>query len=34
VPKSKFSNEFVIEALAQKYQQHLPIYRNRVGNPA
>lgn len=27
VPKSKFSNDFVIEMLAQKYQQHLPIYR-------
>jgi transposase len=27
VPKSKLSNEFVIEVLAQKYQQHLPIYR-------
>ena len=27
VPKSKLSNEFVIEILAQKYQQHLPVYR-------
>jgi transposase len=27
VPKSKRSNEFVIEVLAQKYQQHLPGYR-------
>ena len=27
VPKSKLSNEFVIEVLAQKYQQHLPVYR-------
>lgn len=27
VPKGKLSNEFIIEALAQKYQQHLPIYR-------
>ena len=27
VPKSKLSNEFIIEALAQKYQQHLPVYR-------
>jgi len=27
VPKSKFSDEFIIEALAQKYQQHLPVYR-------
>lgn len=27
VPKSKFSNEFIIEALAKKYQEHLPIYR-------
>jgi transposase len=27
VPKSKLSNEFVIETLAQKYQQHVPVYR-------
>ena len=27
VPKSKLSNEFIIEALARKYQQHTPIYR-------
>ena len=27
VPKSKFSDEFIIEVLARKYQQHLPIYR-------
>lgn len=27
VPKSKLSNEFIIEVLAQKYQQHLPVYR-------
>jgi transposase len=27
VPKSKFSNEFIIEVLARKYQQHLPVYR-------
>ena len=27
VPKSKLSNEFIIEAVAQKYQQHLPAYR-------
>ena len=27
VPKSKLSNEFIIEALVQKYQQHLPVYR-------
>jgi len=27
VPKSKLSNEFIIDALAQKYQQHLPVYR-------
>lgn len=27
VPKSKLSNEFVIEALAQKYQEHVPVYR-------
>jgi len=27
VPKSKLSNQFIIEVLARKYQQHLPIYR-------
>jgi transposase len=27
VPKSKLSNEFIIEVLAQKYQQHNPVYR-------
>jgi transposase len=27
VPKSKLSNEFIIEALAKKYQQHQPVYR-------
>ena len=27
VPKGKLSNELIIEALAQKYQQHLPVYR-------
>jgi transposase len=27
VPKSKLSNDFVIEVLAQKYQQHVPVYR-------
>jgi transposase len=27
VPKSKLSDEFIIEVLAQKYQQHLPVYR-------
>lgn len=27
VPKGKLSNEFIIEVLAQKYQQHLPVYR-------
>lgn len=27
VPKSKLSNELVIEVLAQKYQQHVPVYR-------
>ena len=27
IPKSKLSNDFVIEVLAQKYQQHLPVYR-------
>lgn len=27
VPKGKLSNEFVIEVVAQKYQQHFPVYR-------
>jgi transposase len=27
VPKGKLSNEFIVEVLAGKYQQHLPIYR-------
>ena len=27
VPKSKLSNEFIVEVLARKYQQHLPVYR-------
>jgi transposase len=27
VPKGKLSNEFIIEVLAQKYQQHQPVYR-------
>jgi transposase len=27
VPKSKLSNEFIIQALAQKFQQHQPVYR-------
>ena len=27
LPKSKLSDEFIIEALAQKFQQHLPVYR-------
>jgi transposase len=27
VPKSKLSNDLVIEILVQKYQQHLPVYR-------
>jgi transposase len=27
VPKSKLSDEFIIEVLARKYQQHLPVYR-------
>jgi transposase len=30
VPKSKLSNEFIIESLAQKYQQHIPVYRQCV----
>jgi transposase len=27
VPKSKLANEFIIELVVQKYQQHKPIYR-------
>lgn len=27
VPKSKLSNDFVIELVIRKYQQHLPVYR-------
>jgi transposase len=27
VPKGKLSNDFVIEVLAQKFQQHVPVYR-------
>lgn len=27
VPKGKLANEFIIEVLARKYQQHLPVYR-------
>jgi transposase len=27
VPKSKLSNDFVIELVVRKYQQHLPVYR-------
>jgi len=27
VPKSKLSDELIIEVLVQKYQQHLPVYR-------
>lgn len=27
VPKSKLSNEFIIEAVVRKYQEHLPVYR-------
>jgi transposase len=30
VPKGKLANEFIIEVLAQKYQQHLPIYRQQA----
>jgi transposase len=30
VPKSKLSNEFIIEVLAQKYQQHTPVYRQQA----
>jgi len=27
VPKGKLSNEFIIEVLVRKYQEHLPVYR-------
>jgi transposase len=27
VPKGKHSNEFIIEVLVRKYQEHLPVYR-------
>jgi transposase len=27
IPKSKLSNQFIIEVLVRKYQQHLPVYR-------
>lgn len=27
IPKSKLSDEFIIEVLAAKFQQHLPVYR-------
>jgi len=27
VPKGKLSNEFIIEVLVHKYQEHLPVYR-------
>jgi transposase len=30
VPKGKLSNEFIIEVLAQKYQQHTPVYRQQA----
>lgn len=30
VPKSKLSDEFIIEVLAKKYQQHNPIYRQQA----
>ncbi|MGH7442636.1 MAG: IS66 family transposase, partial [bacterium] len=30
MPKGKLSNEFIIEVLAQKYQQHQPIYRQQA----
>lgn len=30
VPKSKLSNQFIIEVMAQKYQQHTPIYRQQA----
>jgi len=30
VPKGKLANEFIIEVLAQKYQQHQPVYRQQA----
>ena len=30
VPKSKLSNEFIIDVLVKKYQQHLPVYRQQA----
>lgn len=27
VPKGKLSNEFIVEVLVRKYQEHLPVYR-------
>ena len=30
VPKSKLANEFIIELVVQKYQQHKPIYRQQA----
>jgi transposase len=30
VPKGKLSNEFIIDVLAQKYQQHNPVYRQQA----
>jgi len=30
VPKSKLANEFIIELVVQKYQQHKPIYRQQT----
>jgi transposase len=30
VPKSKLANEFIIELVVQKYQQHQPIYRQQA----
>ena len=31
VPKSKLSDEFIIEVLAAKFQQHTPVYRQCAG---
>lgn len=31
VPKSKLSNEFIIEVLAAKFQQHTPVFRQCAG---
>jgi transposase len=30
IPKSKLANEFIIELVVQKYQQHQPIYRQQA----